>query len=289
MKLASVRIGDRVSVAAVAGERVFPLTIDGQPVVDMVAFLAAGAPALRAAEAAVAVERGLALDEVTLLAPVQRPGKFLAIGLNYADHVRETGRELPEYPAVFPKQVTSVNAPGAPILLPPESSAVDYEGELAIVIGRRCRRVPRERALEVVAGYTIVNDVSVRDWQRRSPTFTVGKGWDTHGPMGPWIVTLDEIAAQGDPLALELRTTVNGELRQHSNTRELIFDVPALVEMLSTCFTLEPGDVIATGTPAGVGMAMDPPAFLRPGDLVRIEIEGIGVLENPVRAEEVGG
>jgi 2-keto-4-pentenoate hydratase/2-oxohepta-3-ene-1,7-dioic acid hydratase in catechol pathway len=159
---------------------------------------------------------------------------------------------------------------------------VDYEGELGFVIGTRCRHVPADRAREVIAGYTIVNDVSVRDWQLRTPTMTMGKSFDTHGPTGPSLVTADEI---GDPHGLELRTWVNGELRQEARTDELLFDCWEMVEHLTTAFTLEPGDVIATGTPAGVGAGMSPPAWLVPGDVVRIDIEGIGVLENPVIAE----
>jgi 2-keto-4-pentenoate hydratase/2-oxohepta-3-ene-1,7-dioic acid hydratase in catechol pathway len=286
MKLATARLDGDVCVAVISGQTAYPVHDAGAGRVrDMIAFLAAGQAGLAAARRSAAGAGGVPLAQVELLAPVPRPGKFLAIGLNYADHVKETGRDLPEHPAVFCKQGTAVNAPNGAIVLPPESSQVDYEGELAVVVGRRCRRVPREHAFEVVAGFTIVNDVSVRDWQRRSPTFTVGKGWDSHAPMGPWIVTLDEIAEGSDPNALELRTWVNDGLRQHSNTRQLMRGVPELIEMLSTCCTLEPGDVIATGTPEGVGMAMKPPGFLTAGDLVRIEIEGIGTLENPVVAE----
>ena len=182
----------------------------------------------------------------------------------------------------FNKQTTCVAGPFDPIHLPRVSPLLDYEGELAFVIGRRCRHVPRDRAHEVIAGYLVVNDVSVRDWQLRTPTMTMGKSFDTHGPMGPWLVTPDEI---GDPHALELRTWVNGELRQHSNTRHLIYDCFAQVEHLSTAFTLEPGDVVTTGTPAGVGGAMSPPRFLRAGDVVRIEIEKIGAIENRVTEE----
>ena len=165
--------------------------------------------------------------------------------------------------------------------MPRVSAAVDYEGELGFVIGRRCRHVPRARAHEVIAGYLCVDDVSVRDWQMRVATWTMGKSFDTHGPIGPWITTSDEV---GDPHGLRLRTWVNGELRQDSNTKQLIFDCYALVEHLSTGFTLEPGDVIATGTPSGVGAVMKPPKFLRAGDVVRIEIDGLGALENPVDA-----
>jgi 2-keto-4-pentenoate hydratase/2-oxohepta-3-ene-1,7-dioic acid hydratase in catechol pathway len=250
---------------------------------DMIGFLAAGASALDAAHGAIASKRGrLPLADVGLQAPVPRPGKFLAIGLNYADHVAESGMERPPVPVFFNKQATCVVGPSADVHLPRVSPLLDYEGELAFVIGRRCRHVPRDRAAEVIAGYTVVNDVSVRDWQLRTPTMTMGKSFDTHGPMGPWLVTPDEV---GDSHALELRTWVNGELRQHSNTKQLIFDCFEQVEHLSTAFTLEPGDVITTGTPAGVGGAMKPPRFLVAGDVVRIEIERIGVLENRIVPE----
>ena len=224
------------------------------------------------------------LASVRLEAPIARPPKILAVGLNYADHIRETGATPPAVPVIFNKQSTAVIGPGAPILVPPESTAIDYEGELAVVIGRRCRRVSRRQAPQVIAGFTICNDVTVRDWQRRTPTMTMGKSWDSHCPLGPWIVTSDEL---GDPRALELVTRVNGEVRQQANTREMLFDCYALVEHLSTAFTLEPGDVISTGTPAGVGAARKPPAWLVPGDTVSITIEGIGELSNPVAAESV--
>jgi 2-keto-4-pentenoate hydratase/2-oxohepta-3-ene-1,7-dioic acid hydratase in catechol pathway len=247
---------------------------------DMLALLAGGSEALAMARAA-AARRGprLALADVTLDAPVPRPSKFLAIGLNYADHVKESGLQAPPFPVFFNKQVSCVVGPHAPIHLPRVSSLLDYEGELAFVIGRRCRHVPRDRAAEVIAGYVVCNDVSVRDWQLRTPTMTMGKSFDTHGPLGPWLVTADEV---GDPHALELRTWVNGELRQHSNTRELIYDCFAQVEHLTTAFTLEAGDVVTTGTPSGVGGARKPPAFLCAGDVVRIEIERIGTIENRV-------
>jgi 2-keto-4-pentenoate hydratase/2-oxohepta-3-ene-1,7-dioic acid hydratase in catechol pathway len=250
---------------------------------DMIAFLAAGTPALAAARDAVArAGARLSLADVRLEAPVPRPGKFLAIGLNYADHVAESGMERPWVPVFFNKQTTCVAGPRDDVHLPRVSSLLDYEGELGFVIGRRCRHVPRDRAAEVIAGYVVVNDVSVRDWQLRTPTMTMGKSFDTHGPMGPWLVTPDEV---GDPHALELRTWVNGELRQHSNTKQLIFDCFAQVEHLSAAFTLEPGDVVTTGTPSGVGGAMQPPRFLVAGDVVRVEIERIGAIENRVIAE----
>jgi 2-keto-4-pentenoate hydratase/2-oxohepta-3-ene-1,7-dioic acid hydratase in catechol pathway len=250
---------------------------------DLVALLAAGEPALRCAAAAASeTSARLPLDSLHLAPPILRPPKFLAIGLNYADHVAEAGLETPRVPTVFNKQSTCVAGPKDPVHMPRVSSALDYEGELGVVIGRRCRHVPRERAHEVIAGYCVVNDVSVRDWQLRIPTWTMGKSFDTHGPIGPWITTPDEV---GDPHALRVRTWVNDELRQDSSTKNLIFDCFAIVEHLSTCFTLEPGDLVATGTPGGVGIAMKPPRLLSIGDLVRVEIEGLGALENRVVAE----
>jgi 2-keto-4-pentenoate hydratase/2-oxohepta-3-ene-1,7-dioic acid hydratase in catechol pathway len=250
---------------------------------EMTALLAAGEPALRRAAAAASAARArIPLDAVRLAPPILRPPKFLAVGLNYADHVAEAGLETPKLPTIFNKQSTCVAGPTDPVHMPRVSSALDYEGELGFVVGRRCRHVPREHAHEVIAGYLVVNDVSVRDWQLRIPTWTMGKSFDTHGPIGPWITTADEV---GDPHALRLRTWVNGELRQDSSTKNLIFDCFAIVEHLSTAFTLEPGDVIATGTPGGVGIAMKPPKLLSIGDVVRVEIEGLGALENRVVAE----
>jgi 2-keto-4-pentenoate hydratase/2-oxohepta-3-ene-1,7-dioic acid hydratase in catechol pathway len=226
------------------------------------------------------------LGEVRLLAPVQ-PRKFLGIGLNYADHIEESGMEAPEYPVFFNKQVTCVTGPGDDVHMPRVSNLLDYEGELAIVIGERCRHVSEERAPEVIAGYTITNDLSVRDWQLRSPTMTLGKSFDTHGPLGPWVVTGDEL---GDPHSLSIRTWVNDELRQDGDTSEMIYDCFQQVAHLSEAFTLEPGDVIATGTPAGIGAVRQPfpEGLLKIGDVVRVEIEGIGELENTVVAEPEG-
>jgi 2-keto-4-pentenoate hydratase/2-oxohepta-3-ene-1,7-dioic acid hydratase in catechol pathway len=226
------------------------------------------------------------LDDVRLLAPAQ-PRKYLAIGLNYADHIAESGMQAPEFPIFFNKQVTCVVGPGDDVHMPRVSSLLDYEGELAIVIGRRCRHVPAEHAPEVIAGYTIANDVSVRDWQLRTPTMTMGKSFDTHGPLGPWVVTADEL---GDPHDLGIRTFVNDEQRQDGNTREMVFDCFEQIAHLSEAFTLEPGDVIATGTPAGVGAVRQPfpEGLLKVGDVVRVEIDGIGTLENTVVAEPDG-
>lgn len=285
MKLVSLLRDGRSAIGVVADdEMVVDLSVAASDLPrGMCRFLAAGEGAMDAVRRAVDSGAGrVSLAEQTLLAPVPRPRKFFAIGLNYADHAAETGQKLPEFPTVFNKQVTCVNRPGGEIHIPRASSAVDYEGEFAFVIGRRCRGVAAADAESVIAGYTIVNDVSVRDWQRRSPTMILGKGWDTHGPMGPFLVTADEVE---DSHSLGIRTWVNGELRQDSNTRELVFDCPKLVETISTMCTLEPGDVVSTGTPAGVGLGYRPPKFLVPGDCVRIEIDGLGVLENPVVAE----
>jgi 2-keto-4-pentenoate hydratase/2-oxohepta-3-ene-1,7-dioic acid hydratase in catechol pathway len=226
------------------------------------------------------------LEEVRLLAPV-RSRKYLAIALNYADHIAESGMDAPETPVFFNKQVTCVVGPGDDVHMPRVSNLLDYEGELAIVIGERCRHVSEERAPEVIAGYTIANDVSVRDWQLRAPTMTLGKSFDTHGPLGPWIVTADEL---GDPHGLSIRTYVNDELRQDGSTSEMVYDCFAQVAHLSEAFTLEPGDVIATGTPAGIGAVRQPfpEGLLKVGDVVRVEIEGIGSLENTVVDEPDG-
>ena len=224
------------------------------------------------------------LGEADLLSPVGRPPAVLAVGLNYRAHAAEGGREPPKVPIIFNKHHNCIVGPGDPIHLPAAApDMVDYEGELAVVIGRSARAVPASEAASYIAGYTIMNDVSVRDWQRRSPTMTMGKSWDTHGPCGPWMVTSDSL----DPHACRLVTEVSGEVRQDANTDDLIFDCYAIVEHLSTAFTLDPGTIIATGTPAGVGAFTDPPSLLRDGDEVAITIEGIGTLTNPVIAEPI--
>jgi 2-keto-4-pentenoate hydratase/2-oxohepta-3-ene-1,7-dioic acid hydratase in catechol pathway len=281
VRLATIRRDDGPGLAVVEGDEVADVAAVAPDLPRDMAVLLGAPDGLAELAAAAGSAPRLPLSSVELLAPVLRPPKFLAIGLNYAKHVEESGAQRPEHQVWFNKQSTCVVGPGAPIELPSASSMVDYEGELAFVIGRRCQRVSAADAPSVIAGYTIVNDVSARDWQFRAPTWTMGKSFDTHGPTGPWIVTPDEL---GDPHRLRLRTWVNGELRQDASTDDLIFDCYEQVEFLSTACTLEPGDLISTGTPAGVGMAMQPPQLLAAGDVVRIEIEGIGVLENPVVA-----
>jgi 2-keto-4-pentenoate hydratase/2-oxohepta-3-ene-1,7-dioic acid hydratase in catechol pathway len=283
MKLCTFEHAGATRVGSVVNDEIVDLALAAPELPrEMTALLAAGSAALAtAANAALRAKHRIPLSAVRLAAPILRPPKFLAIGLNYADHVAEAGLETPSLPTVFNKQSTCVTGPNDPVHLPRVSAALDYEGELGFVIGKRCRHVPKGRAHEVIAGYLVVNDVSVRDWQLRIPTWTMGKSFDTHGPLGPWLTTADEI----EPSGLRLRTWVNGELRQDSNTKQLIFDCAAIVEHLSTAFTLEPGDVIATGTPGGVGIAMKPPKLLKVGDVMKVEIDGLGTLENPVVAE----
>jgi 2-keto-4-pentenoate hydratase/2-oxohepta-3-ene-1,7-dioic acid hydratase in catechol pathway len=222
-----------------------------------------------------------ALADVTLLAPVPRPGKIMGIGLNYADHAAEAKMDIPTEQLWFCKAVTSVSDPYGFIEAPKVSTALDYEAELVFVIGKRCRHVSRKDARSVIFGYCAGNDVSVRDWQFKTSQFNLGKSFDTHAPFGPWIVTSDEM----DPHELGIRCFVNSEQRQNSNTRHLIFNCYDQVALLSQAMTLEPGDVFFTGTPAGVGAVMKPPRWLKDGDIVRVEIDGIGAIQNTVRPE----
>ena len=272
-----------------------PCVIVGGEVIDLAgltpalpgtvaAILALGEEGIDAVTAAIegARER-LPLASVRLTAPV-RPTKFFGVGLNYADHAAEVNRTPTEFPTVFAKMINSVSGPFDPIHRPRVSEQLDYEGELGVVIGRRCRHVSREQAQAVIGGYLISNDITVRDWQRKTQQWTLGKSFDTHGPIGPWVVTADEL---GDPHQLDFRTYVNGEVRQQSNTNQLIHDCFDLVAAISTACTLEPGDIIATGTSSGVATARTPPLWLVAGDVVRIEIDGIGHIENAVIEEPV--
>jgi 2-keto-4-pentenoate hydratase/2-oxohepta-3-ene-1,7-dioic acid hydratase in catechol pathway len=220
----------------------------------------------------------MALDAVQLTAPIVRPQKVFAIGLNYKDHIAESGMAAPEVPTVFAKFVNSVCGPTDAIQRPKVSAELDYEGEFGVVIGSRCRHVPTERAREVIGGYLVANDVSVRDWQRASAQWSMGKSFDTHCPSGPWLTLEDEVDAE----SLRLRTWVNGDLRQDSTTRNLLFGAHELIAFLSQACTLEAGDIILTGTPSGVGGALAPPVYLVAGDEVRVEIEGLGTISNPV-------
>lgn len=276
MKLITFIYNDKQQIGAINGEYV--ATCGDNCVDNLIDFFTAGASIRQQLEDnMVTGKHYISLSDIRLKAPIPKPPKFFGVALNYTDHIKETGLEYPEYPTFFNKQSTCVIGHGEAIHRPRVSEKLDYEGELAIVIGKYCRHVPRSKARQVIAGYTICNDVSVRDWQARSHTWTLGKSFDTHGPIGPWIVTTDEIT---DPHCLNVKTWVNDELRQSSNTKHLIFDCEHLIEYLSTVMTLEPGDIISTGTSSGVGVKMKPRSYIRHGDIVRIEIEKIGTLEN---------
>jgi 2-keto-4-pentenoate hydratase/2-oxohepta-3-ene-1,7-dioic acid hydratase in catechol pathway len=224
-----------------------------------------------------------ALDEVTFAPAIPDPGaKLLCVGVNYMPHIREMGRERPDKPVIFTRFADSIVGHGRPLLKPLASEQFDFEGELAVVIGKRARRVAKERALDYVAGYACFNDGSVRDYQRHSPQFTPGKNFHASGAFGPWLVTADEIP---DPRKLTLSTRLNGEIVQQESVGELCFDVPHLIEYCSIWTQLEPGDVIVTGTPGGVGAGRKPPLWMKPGDTIEVEITGIGTLRNPVVAE----
>ena len=280
MKLARYRQGGAAHVGAVKGDGLVPL--DALGFATMRAVIEGGAAALDRIRAHLETAApATPLSDVELLAPIERPGKYLAIGMNYAKHLEEAdklGVARAKYQTWFNKQTTCITGPYDAID-PGVTEKLDYEVELAAVIGTAAKKVSEGDAKDHVFGYTIANDVSARDWQFHTPTFTMGKSFDTHGPIGPWIVTPDEI---GDPHALDLRAYVNGELRQSSNTSQMINNLWKQIAYLSTAFTLEPGDLIATGTPEGVGVGMEPQVFLQPGDVVRCEIDGIGAIENRV-------
>lgn len=289
MKLVTFSCRGRTSIGKIAGDRVIDLAASDAHLPGTMLELLAGGPTLLERARRVEVEQAPSypLADVRLDAPVPNPSKFLAIGMNYRKHVEEAKRagiEVPDTQVWFNKQVSCVNGPFDPVHMPKVSDKLDYEAELGVVIGRRCRHVQARDARAVIAGYVVMNDVSVRDWQRRSPTMTLGKSFDTTGPLGPWIVTDDEVP---DPHALTMRMLVNGEVRQQIKTDQMIFDIFDQISYLSTVMTLEPGDLLATGTPSGVGAAMTPPCFLKVGDVMRVEIDGIGHIENTVVAEPV--
>ncbi|MBK8840264.1 MAG: fumarylacetoacetate hydrolase family protein [Hyphomonadaceae bacterium] len=244
--------------------------------------LAAGQAGIEIVERAARTAPRIPLANAKLNCPVNRPGKILGIGLNYHDHAKETGRDAPTTQMWFNKQASSVHGPFDPVLMPAVSTALDYEVELVALIGKRGRHVPRERAHEIVAGYMTGCDFSVRDWQRATQTMIMGKGFDTHAPVGPWITTPDEA---GDISKMSLKCWVNGELRQNGNTGEMIFDLAQQIEHVTKAFALEPGDLIFTGTPAGVGVAFTPPKFLKVGDTVKVEVERLGAIETIIAQE----
>ena len=248
---------------------------------DAISFLEGGTDAIGRATGH-RTGAGIPIEEVRLHAPIPNPGKFICIGLNYRDHAIESGMEIPEIPTVFTKYGNAVCGPGDPIVLPSVSSQVDYEAEFAFVIGKRAKRVNAADWEDYVFGYTCVHDVSARDYQLATTQWTIGKTFDSFGPMGPVLVSKDEIP---DPSNLRIRFELNGRILQDSNTDQLVFDVPALLEYLSEVMTLEPGDIVSTGTPPGVGMARKPPIYLQPGDTCSVIVEGIGELVNPCVSE----
>ncbi|MEO0962465.1 MAG: fumarylacetoacetate hydrolase family protein [Pseudomonadota bacterium] len=283
MKLATFTHGGTTRIGKVVDDKIIDLSkADPSLPTDMISFLAAGDPAMAAAQKAGDAE-AIALSDVTLEAPIMKPGKVMAIGLNYGDHVKESGLDTPENQIWFTKSPTGCVGEGADVLKPAVSDMVDWEAELVLVVGKRARNVPRDRAHEIVAGYCCGNDISVRDWQFHSPQFTIGKSFDTHGPIGPWLTTSDEV---GDPHDLDIKCLVNGEEMQSSNTKHLIYDCFDQIAQLTQVMTLEPGDIIFTGTPGGVGIAMKPPQFMKVGDKVTIEIEKLGSITNTLVAED---
>ena len=278
MKLATYTADGQTRTGIVVGEQIVDTGVPGT-MIDVIRdwdSLKAGL------EAKAAAGGGIPLSSVKLEAPIQRPGKIFAIGLNYADHVAESNMTAPERQVWFTKAQTSVNGPYEPITIATGTTANDYEVELVAVIGAGGKHIAAADAAASVFGYCVGNDVTERMWQHGSPQWSLGKSFDTHAPMGPWIVTADEL---GDPHALGIRCFVNGEKRQDSNTSQLVFNVWQQIEHLSTGMTLEPGDVLFTGTPGGVGAAMDPRRLLQVGDVVRCEIDGLGHIEGAMVAE----
>jgi len=251
-------------------------------ILELIEAGAEGRAKAEAFAAGAATENKHALKAVKLLAPIPRPRKLICVGLNYRDHAAETGSQIPDVPTIFNKFATAVIGPGDDIVLPKVSKSPDYEAEFAFVIGTGGRHIAARDWQKQMFGYTMINDVSARDYQRATTQWLMGKTFDTFAPMGPWIVTADEIA---DPHNLDIQLEIDGEILQNSNTRELIFKIPELIAFLSSVFTLEPGDIVSTGTPAGVGVARNPQRFLRPGEEVTVRIPGIGELVNPVVAE----
>ena len=287
MKLVTFSCRGHLSIGKVIGNQVVDLPASDVSLPTTMRELLSGGAAMMQRAKDVNADKGVTfpLADVRLEAPVPNPSKYLAIGMNYAKHAEEARRagvQVPDSQVWFNKQVSCVNGPFDPVHMPKVSDKLDYEAELGVVIGKRCRHVSAADARSVIAGYMVCNDVSVRDWQKRSATMTLGKSFNTTGPIGPWIVTDDEVA---DPHALGLRMLVNGKLRQEITTGEMIFNIYEQIAYLSTVMTLEPGDLLATGTPSGVGAAMEPPSWLQIGDVMRVEIDGIGHIENTVIAE----
>lgn len=284
MKLATFTADGGPELGIVQGDSIISISRAAPDLaVDMIALISNWESAKGEVEAiAAAADHVLPLADVTLNAPVGRPGKIFAIGLNYADHIEESGMDTPEQQVWFTKAVTSVNGPYDPVQIPKISPFVDYEAELVAIIGKGGKHIPKDKVAEHIFGYCVGNDVTERLWQHRTPQWSLGKSFDTHAPIGPWITTGDEV---GDPHNLDIKCWVDDELRQDSNTSHLVFDIWDQVEQLSQAMTLEPGDLIFTGTPGGIGAAMDPRKFLQPGEKVRCEIGELGMIEGVLEPE----
>ena len=278
MKLTRFTVEGRTRLGKVVDDRIIDISTAAPAAGHSMRLLLEQLESLRPAIEALDAP-SFALADVVLEAPIADPRKYLAIGMNYQSHVDEAeaaGKTAPKTQIWFNKQVTCINGPFADVDVPKVGpDMVDYEAEMGVVIGKRCRHVSREEARSMIAGYVVCNDVTARDWQFRSPTFTLGKSFDTHGPIGPWITTDDEIA---DPHALTITLELNGEQRQHASTSEMIYDIYDQIAYLSQVMTLDPGDLIATGTPAGVGIAGN--RFMKDGDVVRVSVDGLGAIEN---------
>ena len=288
MRVMTFQKGSETGLGVVDGDAVVDLAAVESAGVprDMLALIAGGAAAQAAVKTAVAkapASARLALAAIQPALPIARPPKFVCVGLNYAEHAKEGGHAVPTYPSFFLRVDTSLIPAGAPVVLPKCSIQLDYECELTVVIGKGGRHIPEARALEHVFGYTLFNDVSVRDYQRKTSQWTAGKNFDDTGPLGPHIVTADELPPGAS--GLRITTRVNGETMQDSTTGDMIFSTARTISILSEIMTLEPGDMIATGTPSGVAHARKPPAWMKAGDTVEVEVERIGVLRNPVIAE----
>ena len=284
MKLATFSTGDAPELGVVVGDWIVSVSRTLPRAADDMIQLIANWPQIEGEVRALAGQTAgaLALADVRIHAPIRRPGKIMAIGLNYADHIEESKLGVPEHQIWFSKATTAVNGPFDPIQVPKVSQALEYEAELVAVIGAGGRHIAKADATKAVFGYCVGNDATERAWQHRTSQWVLGKSFDTHAPFGPWITTAEEVP---DPHVLDIRTWVNGEIRQNSNTRHLVFNVWDQIEHLSQAMTLEPGDLIYTGTPGGIGAAMNPRRFLKDGDRVRIEIESLGVIDNPCANE----
>jgi len=278
MKIASYATNDEIRTGIIVDDLLFDTGFDGS-MIDLIERWGDVKPQI---ESKIAGGNGIPLESVKLCAPVQRPGKIFAIGLNYADHIEESGMETPERQVWFTKAQTSINGPFDPILITRGTQTNDYEAELVVVIGKRAKHVRAQDAANYVFGYCVGNDVTERLTQHATPQWSLGKSFDTHAPIGPWITTPDEV---GDPHQLGIRCFVNGEKRQDSNTKHLVFDIWQQIEHLSSAMTLEPGDIIFTGTPGGIGAVMDPRRFLQAGDIVSVEIDRLGEISAEMKDE----